>query len=100
MSKSSHATPIRVAIIGAGAVSDYHHVPGLRLDPRAKLVAVCDTNPELLQKRRDQWGVNKASTDALAICADPEVDAVIIATPNFTHAPTAIAAAQHGKHVM
>ena len=26
---------VGVAIIGAGAVSDYHHVPGLRLDPRA-----------------------------------------------------------------
>ena len=29
--------PVRIAIIGAGAVSDYHHVPGIRLDPRAEL---------------------------------------------------------------
>ena len=35
-----------IAIIGAGAVSDYHHVPGIRLDPRAELVAACDTNAE------------------------------------------------------
>ena len=35
---------IRIAIIGAGAVSDYHHVPGIRIDPRAELVAVCDPN--------------------------------------------------------
>ncbi len=34
------------------------------------------------------------------ICADPEIDAVIIATPNFTHRPIAVAAAKAGKHVM
>ncbi len=96
----SQSPPVRIAIIGAGAVSDYHHVPGIRLDPRAELVAVCDTEPALLEKRRQEWGVDFVSTDPLAVCADPRVDAVIIATPNFTHCPIAVAAAQHGKHVM
>jgi predicted dehydrogenase len=91
---------VRIAIIGAGAVSDYHHVPGIRLDPRATLAAVCDTDPTLLEKRRKDWGVDFVSTDPEAICADDRVDAVIIATPNFTHSPIALAAAQHGKHVM
>jgi len=31
------SSKVRIAIIGAGAVSDYHHVPGIRLDPRAEL---------------------------------------------------------------
>jgi predicted dehydrogenase len=92
--------PIRVAIVGAGGVSDYHHVPGLRLDARARLVAVCDTNPKLLDERRGDWGIHKTSTDPEAICADPDVDAVIIATPNFTHHPIALAAIRAGKHVM
>jgi predicted dehydrogenase len=97
--RSTHS-PVRVGIIGAGAVSDYHHVPGLRLDPRAQLVAACDASPELLEKRKTAWGVGRVSTDFDAICADPEVDAVVIATPNHTHRPIALAAAQHGKHVM
>jgi predicted dehydrogenase len=92
--------PVRVGIIGAGAVSDYHHVPGLRLDPRAQLVAACDADPALLERRKAEWGIDKVTTDAGALCADPEVDAVIIATPNFTHRPIALAAAQHGKHLM
>jgi predicted dehydrogenase len=92
--------PVRIAILGAGAVSDYHHVPGIRLDPRAELVAVCDANEALLQQRQQQWGVSWVTTDAEALCADPRIDAVIIATPNATHAPLAIAAAEHGKHVM
>lgn len=92
--------PVRVAVIGAGAVSDYHHVPGLRLDPRARLVAACDANAELLEKRKADWGITQVSTDPEVICADPEIDAVIIATPNDTHRPITLAAARHGKHVM
>ena len=47
---------VRIGIIGAGAVSDYHHVPGIRLDPRAELVAVCDADPSLLEKRQGRLG--------------------------------------------
>jgi predicted dehydrogenase len=92
--------PIRYAIIGAGAVSDYHHVPGIRLDPRAELVAVCDPNEELLKKRQTEWGVENVTTTFEDIAEDPDVDAVIIATPNFTHKPIALACIDAGKHVM
>ncbi|MEX2121200.1 MAG: Gfo/Idh/MocA family oxidoreductase [Pirellulales bacterium] len=92
--------PLRIAIVGAGAVSDYHHVPAIALDPRARLVAVCDADPALLERRRSEWGVQKTSTDAEALCADRDIDALIIATPNFTHRPIAVAAARAGKHVM
>jgi predicted dehydrogenase len=100
MNPSTPQLPIRVAVIGAGAVSDYHHVPGLRLDQRAKLVAACDTNAQLLEKRKRDWNIDKVSTDPEAICNDPDIDAVIIATPNQTHRPIAVAAARNGKHVM
>ncbi|MGC4004449.1 MAG: Gfo/Idh/MocA family oxidoreductase [Pirellulales bacterium] len=92
--------PIRIAIIGAGKVSDYHHVPAIRLDPRCELVAACDTSAALLETKKSEWNVAKISTDPLAVCADPDVDAVIIATPNFTHLDIALAAAKHGKHIM
>lgn len=95
-----HRQPVRIALLGAGAVSDYHHVPGIRLDPRAELVAACDTNAELLERRKRDWSLDYVTTDYQQICADPAIDAVIIATPNFTHAAQAIAAAEHGKHVM
>lgn len=96
----SESNPVKVAIIGAGAVSDYHHVPGINLDPRARLVAACDASEELLERRRTDWGIDNVTTDYEKLCADPSVDAVIIATPNFTHKPIALAAAQNGKHLM
>lgn len=92
--------PVRIAIIGAGAVSDYHHVPGIRLDRRARLTAICDADEGLLKRRTSEWGVEKATSNAEALCADPEIDAVVICTPNFTHRPIALAAARHGKHIM
>jgi predicted dehydrogenase len=96
----SASHPVKIAIIGAGAVSDYHHVPAIRLDRRAMLAAVCDASAELLDKRRSQWNCDCVTTDYEALCADPRIDAVIIATPNDTHLPITLAAARHGKHVM
>lgn len=91
---------VRIAIIGAGAVSDFHHVPGINLDPRAELVAVCDPNTALLDQRQRDWGLTKQTTDFQHIAEDPAIDAVIIATPNFTHKEITLACLQAGKHVM
>lgn len=92
--------PVRIAIIGAGAVSDYHHVPGIRIDPRAELVSVCDPNEALLAQRETDWGPIRTTTDFHDVAADDDVDAVIIATPNFTHREIALACIAGGKHVM
>jgi predicted dehydrogenase len=100
MSEYSESNPVKIAIIGAGAVSDYHHVPAIALDPRAELVAVCDSDQSLLDQRRSDWGIDTVTTDFSSVCEDQSVDAVIIATPNFTHKPIALAAASGGKHVM
>lgn len=91
---------VRIAIIGAGLVSDFHHVPGIKLDPRAELVAVCDPNQQLLDQRRQEWGPAKYTTKYEDIATDPEIDAAIVATPNFTHLPITLACVQAGKHVM
>jgi predicted dehydrogenase len=91
---------IGVAIIGCGAVSAYHHVPALAIDPRARLAAICDQNRSLLDGRAREWGVEKASTNATEVIRDDAVDAVILATPNDTHRPLAVEAARAQKHVL
>ncbi len=91
---------VRVGLIGAGAVAGYVHVPGLRVADAARLVAIADEDRSLLQRRRDQWAVERLYTDASDLIADPAIDAVIIATPNYLHAPLAVAAARAGKHVL
>ncbi|PYV12822.1 MAG: gfo/Idh/MocA family oxidoreductase [Acidobacteria bacterium] len=91
---------VRIAIIGAGKVSDYHHVPGIALDPRAELVAACDVDRQLAEKRRTDWKVSWVTEDPAELFASPEIDAVILATPNSTHRPLALSAAAAGKHVL
>lgn len=96
----ARTSKVRVAILGAGAVSDYHHVPGLKLDARAEVVAACDADAALLERRKSEWGLERVTTDYRELCAAPDIDAVIIATPNFTHRDMAVAAAEGGKHIM
>jgi predicted dehydrogenase len=99
MKTFSATSPVQFAIVGAGAVSDYHHVPAIRLDPRATLTSVCDASEELLARRRE-WGAGTYTTDYREAIERDDVDAVIIATPNYTHREIALAAARAGKHVM
>jgi predicted dehydrogenase len=100
MAATARRQPVGIAIIGAGKVSDYHHVPAIALDPRAKLVGVCDQDRELANRKQKEWGASRASNDATELISDPGVHAVIIATPNFTHAPLVLAASRAGKHIM
>lgn len=71
MERFSKSNPVRVAVIGAVAVSDYHHVPGANLDPRARLVAACDADQSLLDKRKTDWSLEDVTSDYEKICADP-----------------------------
>ena len=77
MATTSQPKKVRVGFIGTGAVTAYHHLPGLLLDPRAELTAICDTVPHVLEKRRAEWNVDYATTDPLALCAADAVDAVL-----------------------
>jgi predicted dehydrogenase len=91
---------INVALIGCGQIALANHLPGLALCPEAKVVAVCDANPEVLARAQQHTGVQIAFTDYREIVKRADVNAVIIATPNFTHAEIAVAAANAGKHIL
>ena len=94
------SSKLRIALIGAGQVSDFHHRPAIEIDPRCELAAVCDPDAALLDKRRGEWGAASYVTDYRAVCDDPHVDAAIVATPNFTHREIVEALCAAGKHVM
>lgn len=90
---------IGVAIIGCGGITLQNHLPGLAMCPEARVVALCDTDPATLQKASQATGVTVCTNDYSQVVTRDDVDAVIIATPNITHAPIALAAIAAGKHV-
>lgn len=91
---------LNIALIGCGGITLQNHRPGLALCPEVKIHALCDANPATLETARQQTGAPVTTAKWEEIVDRDDVHAVIIATPNFLHAPIAIAAAQHGKHLL
>ena len=91
---------IGVALIGSGGIALANHIPGLTLCPEARLVALCDSNPATLEKASLATGVKNTFADYADVLKRDDVHAVIVATPNFVHAPIVLAAAAAGKHIL
>ena len=91
---------LNFAIVGCGGITLQNHLPGLALCPDVKVTALCDADAATLERARQQTGVTITSTHHENIVQRDDVHAVIIATPNFTHAPIALEAIAHGKHVL
>jgi predicted dehydrogenase len=91
---------VRVGLIGSGWIGQ-HHGANVMANPHAELSAVFNPHPEkaraFLQKAGSAAFVCKTYQELLA---RPDVDAVVIASPNASHAEQAIAAAQAGKHIL
>lgn len=99
-------TPVRVGIIGAGMAGQAHAfgyrnammAPDLAgLD--VQLATIADPNLALAQSVADRYGFATAVGDVDALLADPEIDVVSVALPNFLHAEVLTKALASGKHV-
>ena len=77
-------TKLRVATIGAGYFSAFHHDAWSRLEG-VELVAVCDVDPAKAEAYAQRFGIPEAYTDAARMLDDVRPDLVDIATPPPTH---------------
>lgn len=90
--------PVRLGVLGLGRAFTLM-VPTLGRDPRVRLVAAYDPRPEATQAFAHTWG-GAAHASAQALCADPNVEWVYVASPHALHAEQVALAAAHGKHVL
>jgi predicted dehydrogenase len=88
---------VRCGLIGCGVMGKSLATHLVAIE-QAELVLVCDTQPEPAKALSEELGV-PMTTDPQALFARDDVDAVLIATPGFTHADLTVMAAQAGKHV-
>jgi len=89
----------RFAVIGVGGWGS-RHLSVYRDHPLAEVAAVCDRNPEALQKAGDEFGVESRYSDYERMLAEEQLDAVSIVTPDFAHTGPALAAIRAGVDVL
>ena len=90
---------VRAAIVGMGIGRPNGRA--IAANPRGRVVALCD----LFESRMQDFAKElpepvKYYTDYKEMCADPDIDAVFVGTPNQVHVPVALEAVKQGKHVL
>src|SRR5262245_37718368 len=91
---------LKVALVGVGAAAQINHLPALQRLEDVELVALCDRDPEKTSRVAQKFGVPTAYSRFEELLAHDGLDAVDITTPNYLHAPMAMAALEAGKHVL
>lgn len=91
---------INLGILGCGWVTETRHLPVLRRLNGVRLYSACDTQDERLRLVQQRFGVPRLYSDWTELVTDPNLDAMLIATPGDSHAPLATAALAAGKHVL
>ncbi|CAD2243927.1 oxidoreductase [Xanthomonas arboricola] len=89
--------PFNLAVVGYGYVGRTFHAPLIAGTPGLALHSVVSSKPQQVQADFPDVAVLADLETALA---DPALDAVVLATPNQTHAPFALQALAAGKHVL
>lgn len=109
--KNAPSNRINVGAIGVGRISRVHDMPGVWKYDHANLLAVCDLDSKRLQagrqlvdqtyseKRGKPYRGTLAYGDYRELLANPDIDAVIISTPDHQHAIPAVHAVRAGKDV-
>ena len=90
----------RVAVIGAGSIAKYSHVPGFQRLDDCEVVAICDTFESRARQLADELGVAQTFGNYETMLAEVKPDIVVVATPNVFHTPMSIAALEAGAHVL
>ena len=90
----------RIAIIGAGLLGADHAKIVAEDLPGATLQVVCDMDADRARKVADRYGARDVDVNPDGIAARPDVDAIIIASPDFTHATLSLSCIKAGKRVL
>jgi predicted dehydrogenase len=91
---------LRVGVLGAGQIAQAAHFESCTKAANADLYAICDVADDLRERMAITHGAEKTFNDYDKMLADPDVDAVIIATSDAFHVPASIRALEAGKHVL
>jgi predicted dehydrogenase len=90
---------VRFGLIGTGTWGNVH-AETYSTHHRASLAAVCDVDEARARKAAERWGAGRVYTDYREMLRNPDIDAVAVVTPDFTHRDPIVEAARAGKHII
>ncbi|MBW2936249.1 oxidoreductase, partial [Escherichia coli] len=88
---------IRVGLIGYGYASKTFHAPLIAGTPGLELAVISSSDET---KVKADWPTVTVGSEPKHLFNDPNIDLIVIPTPNDTHFPLAKAALEAGKHVV
>src|SRR5207249_7895213 len=92
--------PVRVAVIGAGAIAQVAHLPVLRRLPGVEVAAICDSDLGKAQALAARFDVKETFDDIEEVLKYARPTAVAICTPNHLHEIHVVSALAAGAHVL
>ncbi len=92
--------PVRVGVLGLGAIGAKHARMAHEEVPGLTLAAVCDADEAVAKQTAAKLGEPAVHTDGDAMLASSDIDAVIVATPHSRHIVFAEPALKQGLHVL
>jgi predicted dehydrogenase len=91
---------LRVGVLGCGPIAQAAHFESCTKAANAELYAICDVADDLRERMAATHAPRRTYADYDAMLADPDLEAVIIATSDAFHVPAARRALEAGKHVL
>jgi inositol 2-dehydrogenase len=91
--------PVRVGLVGLGRMGRFHATNLAGRIPGARLVRIADAAEDVARENASRLEGVQWSTRYEDLLEDPEVEAVLVASPTPLHADMAEEAAASGKHV-
>jgi predicted dehydrogenase len=92
--------PLRLGVVGAGAILQVAHLPALRRQKGVQVAALCDTDVPKARALASRYSVPNVYDDIEDLLRHEALDAVLICTPNHLHEPHILAALSAGLHVL
>jgi len=94
------SAPLRVGVVGAGAIAQVAHLPVLRKLQGVEVAAICDNDLGKAQALASRFEVKDTFDDIEEVLRYGRADAVAICTPNHLHEIHAVSALAAGCHVL
>ncbi|HEV8148546.1 MAG TPA: Gfo/Idh/MocA family oxidoreductase [Gemmatimonadales bacterium] len=92
--------PVRIGLIGAGAIVQVAHLPVLTKLKTVAVAAICDVDLPKARALAERFQINAVFDDIEDLLGHEQIDAILVATPNHLHEPHVLAGLSAGCHVL